>query len=269
MNGTPPRITLLTDFGTADGYVAAMKGVISAILPAALIDDASHDIPPGDVHTASWALGAYWHLYPPGTVHVIVVDPGVGGARRALALEIEGRRFVAPDNGVTTAALERAPLTRAVEIRARHLLRDQESATFHGRDVFAPAAAHLAAGVPLEELGPPVADPVLLPTPPLVRTSTAVTGAVIHVDRFGNLVTNIPAADVRGGAVDIAGRSRIPVVRTYADVAVGECAALAGSRGVLEVSVRDGSAAETLGARRGTAVVWTSAAAPADAAPEF
>ncbi|HEX6134951.1 MAG TPA: SAM-dependent chlorinase/fluorinase [Longimicrobiales bacterium] len=272
MSGRPPRITLLTDFGTADGYVAAMKGVIAAILPGAIIDDASHDIPPGDVHAASWALDAYWHLYPAGTVHVVVVDPGVGSARRALALEVDRRFIIAPDNGIVTAALRRAPLARAVEIRTPHRLRDTVSATFHGRDVFAPAAAHIATGAPLEELGPPVTDPVLIALPEPARTRASVAGTVVHVDRFGNLVTNIPAADVRGGAVAVGARRRIPVVRTYADVPSGECAALIGSRGALEVSVRDGSAAEVLAAERGTVVVWSadgSAGTPADAAPEF
>src|SRR5690606_33505136 len=168
------RITLLTDFGTADGYVAAMKGVIAARAPGIVIDDASHDIPPGDVAAAAWTLSRYWNLYPPGTVHVVVVDPGVGSERRALAAEVDGRLFVAPDNGVLTWVLAEAGDAAVVAIEAARLFRTPVSATFHGRDVFAPVAAELArrAGAGpsrfrevLADLGPEVADPVRLPLP--------------------------------------------------------------------------------------------------------
>lgn len=243
-----------------------MKGVIAAIAPYAIIDDAAHDIAPGDVHAASWALGAYWRLYPAGTVHVAVVDPGVGTARRALAIEAADRFIIAPDNGIVTAVLRDAPLEAAVEISAPHLLRADVSATFHGRDVFAPAAAHVAAGVPLVELGTAVSDPVLLREAEPVCTATDVRGAVVHVDRFGNLVTNIPAAAISSGSVAVGTVAGIAVVATYADVRIGECAGLVGSRGRLEVSVRDGSAALVLGAGIGTAVVWS--ADPADLAPD-
>src|SRR5690606_8452553 len=162
------RITLLTDFGTADGYVAAMKGVIAARAPGVVVDDASHDVPPGDVAAAAWTLSRYWNLYPPGTVHVVVVDPGVGSERRALAAEVDGRLFVAPDNGVLTWVLAEAGDAAVVAIEAARLFRTPVSATFHGRDVFAPVAAELArrAGAGpsrfrevLADLGPEVADP--------------------------------------------------------------------------------------------------------------
>jgi hypothetical protein len=255
--GIRHRITLLTDFGTADGYVAAMKGVIASIAPSVIIDDASHDLPAGDVHAASWALATYWHLYPPGTVHVAVVDPGVGSSRRALAIEVAQRIIIAPDNGIVTGVLRQSPLSRTIEISNPALMRGVISATFHGRDVFAPAAAHVAAGMPLHELGPTGPDPFLLSATQPARDGAAISGTVTHVDHFGNLITDIPGDAVAGGYVTVQGRMRVPVARTYSDVAVGEGVALIGSRGYLEVSVRGGSAAEMTAAGRGASVVWS------------
>ena len=246
-------ITLLTDFGTADGYVAAMKGAIRTIAPDVSIDDASHDIPPGDVAAAAWALGAYWDRYPRGTVHLVVVDPGVGTARRAIAAEARGRRFVCPDNGILTHVIATCTTDEieAVEIEPQEGI----SRTFHGRDVFAPAAARLAAGVSLHELGRTLdADPVLLAHPAPVRLGAVIRGAVIHVDRYGNLITNIPAAWLTTGARARIGGNEVSVVRTYSDVAHGTPLALIGSRAVLEISVRDGNAAHVLGMARGSAV---------------
>ena len=254
--GAGRRVTLLTDFGTADGYVAAMKGVIAAITPAAVIDDASHDIAPGDVRSAAWALGAYWRLYPPATVHIAVVDPGVGSARRAIALEVEERFIIAPDNGLVTEVLLGSEPTHAVEIRNLPLLHGDISATFHGRDVFAPAAALILSGLPLPEVGPRVTDPVLLPATSPVRDGDTIVGSVVHVDRFGSLITDIPGAAVDGGFVEVEGGSQVPVLRTYADVGSGEGLALIGSRGFVEVSIRDGSAAHALGVGRGATVMW-------------
>lgn len=249
-----PRLTLLTDFGTADGYAAAMKGVIAAITPNCVVEDASHEIAPGDVESAAWALWRYWRLYPPGTVHVVVVDPGVGSERRALAVLADDRILVAPDNGVLTRVLSEAEAWAAVSIQEPRFMRERVSRTFHGRDVFAPAAAHLAAGVPLAALGPAVTDPVRLRIPEFRITPDAVVGDVVHVDRFGNLVTNIPEDWVSAGRVVVAGRDLGRAGRTYADVAPGAPLALVGSAGLLEISVRDGSAADRLGAGRGTEV---------------
>jgi hypothetical protein len=251
------RITLLTDFGTADGYVAAMKGVIASIAPSVIVDEASHDLPAGDVHAASWALATYWHLYPPGTVHVAVVDPGVGSSRRALAIEVAQRIIIAPDNGIVTGVLRQSPLSRTIEISNPALMRGVISATFHGRDVFAPAAAHVAAGMPLHELGPTVPDPFLLSTTQPARDGTGIRGTITHVDHFGNLITDIPGDVVAGGYVVVQGRMRVPVARTYSDVAVGDGVALIGSGGFLEVSVRGGSAEELTAAGRGASVVWS------------
>ena len=249
-----PHITLLTDFGTADGYVAAMKGVIAAIAPDADVADATHEIPPGDVHAAAWVLAGYWRIYPRQTVHVVVVDPGVGSERRAITAEADGRLLVAPDNGVLTRVFAEATELSIVALTNAKFLRDVVSATFHGRDVFAPAAAHLARGHSLREFGRPIDDPVRLNLPEPHRHEGAIDGEVIHVDRFGNLVTNIPAAWVEGRSlVRVAGRE-LALRRMYADVDAGEPLALIGSRHVMEISVRHGSAAEVLGARRGEAV---------------
>jgi S-adenosyl-L-methionine hydrolase (adenosine-forming) len=249
-----PRVTLLTDFGTGDGYVAAMKGVITQIAPSVIIDDASHDIEPGDVHAAAWALAGYWHLFPVGTVHVVVVDPGVGSERRSLAVECDGRYLVGPDNGVFTRALAAAEVWRAVAIENRSFMRDVISSTFHGRDIFAPAAAHIASGTPLESLGAAVTDPVLLEIPAPVQDGGAIDGAIVHVDRFGNLVTNVPQALAAAVAVVHIGGRSLPLQRTYADVERGELLALVGSHGHIEVALRDGSAAELLQVRPGHAV---------------
>lgn len=249
------RITLLTDFGTADGYVAAMKGVIAAIAPEARVEDAAHDVPPGDVVGAAWTLGRYWRLYPPGTVHVVVVDPGVGSERRGLAGRVDGRFVVAPDNGVLTWVLAEAGSVELVALENPAYRREEVSATFHGRDIFAPAAAHLARGVALEALGPRVPDPVRFDLPQPEVVEGGFRGTVVHVDRFGNLITNIPGDRLRQvRRVVVAGRVVGPLRRTYADVAPGEALALVGSAGLLEVSVRDGNAAALLGAGRGAEV---------------
>ncbi|HSJ09853.1 MAG TPA: SAM-dependent chlorinase/fluorinase [Longimicrobiales bacterium] len=251
----PARITLLTDFGTRDGYVAAMKGVIATIAPHTIIDDAAHDIPPGDVHAAAWALATYWERYPVGAIHVVVVDPGVGTSRRPIALRADGRFLVGPDNGVFSRVLEGALSTRAVTLDASRITDDGVSATFHGRDIFAPAAALIARGASLERLGEPAGDLVMLELARPWQDGDAVGGEVVHVDRYGNLISNIPARRVTPGArIEIAGREP-RLCTTYGDVAPGELCALVGSSGTLEISVRDGSAAEALAAGRGAAVV--------------
>jgi S-adenosyl-L-methionine hydrolase (adenosine-forming) len=248
------RITLLTDFGTADGYVAAMKGVIASIAPSVIVDDAMHDIAPGDVAAAAWALAGYWRLYPPGTVHVAVVDPGVGSDRAALAMLADDHILVGPDNGIFTHVLQDAGTVSAISITEPAFIRDVVSATFHGRDVFAPAAAHLAAGAQLDQLGPPVEAPVRLPLPASAREHERVRGVVVSVDRFGNLITNVPGSWVSARMRVRIGDVEVAVGKTYADVESGMPLALEGSRGVIEVSVRDGRANALLGVGVGAAV---------------
>jgi S-adenosylmethionine hydrolase len=241
-------VTLLTDFGTADGYVGEVKGVLASLAPHVPVVDIAHDVAPHDVEGARLALARYWRRFPEGTVHVVVVDPGVGGARRAVAMESEGRLLVGPDNGVLSPALLHAG-ARCVSLA----IPSSAAPTFHGRDVFAPAAANLALGVSLESLGAMLTDPVVRRTPEAVRRDDgAVQGEVITVDRFGNAVTNLLA--MRGGIVTLDGLE-LPVRRTYADAPSGAPTALVGSSGLVEIAVRDGNAAAVLGLRRGTAVV--------------
>lgn len=251
-------ITLLTDFGTRDPYVAEMKGVILALAPGVTLVDVTHEIAPQAVVEGALALEAVMAVFPPGTIHVAVVDPGVGTARRGLVVSASGQYLVGPDNGLLTPALARGPW-EAFELAVPEYHRPVVSRTFHGRDVFAPAAAHLARGVAPERLGPPVRDPVRLAWPEAEEVAGRLRGRVIHVDRFGNLITSITAAQAealaaRGPVVArVAGR-RLPVVGTYGELPRGGAGALVGSRNRLEVAVREGSAAGRFGARVGSAV---------------
>ena len=240
-------VTLLTDFGTADGYVAEMKGVLATGARDTTILDISHDIPPHDIDAGRLALARYWKRFPEGTIHVAVVDPGVGTARDALAVESQRRYLIGPDNGILSPALL-APGARVVRLS----IPPTASATFHGRDVFAPAAVHLALGQAFDALGAPVAEPIVRRTPePRRAADGSVEGQVVTIDRFGNAITNL--LGVRGGTVTAGGRD-VPVTHTYADVPPGAAMALVGSSGLLEIAVRDGSAAETLGLTRGAPV---------------
>jgi S-adenosylmethionine hydrolase len=251
----PAVVTLLTDFGTRDGFTAAMKGVILAIAPDADVQDAGHDVEPGDVEAGAWALSQYWNLYPAGTVHMAVVDPGVGGARKAIALGADGRFVVAPDNGLVTRVLQAADSWRCVEIAEPGYMRPVVSSTFHGRDVFAPAAAHLAKGVPLDRLGPPLSEPRLLDIPAPVRLEGEIRGRVAHIDRFGNLITDIPGRWVDPTwRVRVAGRDVGPLRKSYSEVGKGELLALLGSWGTVEIAAREGSAAGRVEAARGDPV---------------
>ena len=235
-----PIITLLTDFGLADTYVAELKAAIYSEGTEIRIVDLSHLVPPGDIPTAQYLLGRAWHRFPRGTVHVVVVDPGVGSARRAIAVHHHGQFFVGPDNGGFSPVLDEADV---VELRVG----PEASATFHGRDVFAPAAARLALGEPFGVLGPGVKDPIRSPVPAPAARDGNVEGVVVHVDHFGTLVTNVAGDTVAGAtAITVAGTAVGPLKRTFADVAPGEPVAYVGSDGMLEVAVRDGSAADRL-----------------------
>ena len=252
----PPIITLTTDFGTRDSYVSEMKGVILSLVTDVQLVDVTHDVEPQQVAEAALALEAATAAFPVGTVHLAVVDPGVGTDRRGLVVAAGGHFFVGPDNGLFTPTLRHADW-HASESEYR---RPVVSRTFHGRDIFAPAAAHLARGVAPERFGPAVDDPVRLPWPEAREGGEGVGGTVIHIDRFGNLVTSIEAEHIAvmladgDAAVRVAGRV-LPLVGTYADLPPGRAGALIGSRNRLEIVVRDGSAAGRLDVGRGAAVV--------------
>jgi len=251
----PPLVALLTDFGTRDWYVACLKGVILRICPRAHLLDITHDVPPYDIVGGAFTLAAAAPWLPLGTVCVCVVDPGVGTARRILAAHADGRTFIGPDNGLLSLVLARATQRRIVHVTNRAYWLPQVSRTFHGRDIMGPVAAHVARGVPLSRLGPTISRYTALPLPPLKRTSTTVTASVGYIDRFGNLITTLPAEQlVPGARVTYKGR-RCRVVSAYGAGKAGELIAVAGSTGYIEVAVRNGSAATRCRARVGDRLV--------------
>lgn len=247
-------VTLLTDFGTRDPFVGVMKGVLLTLEPRLRIVDLTHEVPPQRVEAGAFWLTRSYRYFPAGTVHVAVVDPGVGTSRRALVVEAAGHYFVGPDNGVLSDLLTHARAVHGIdtarvqrELASRLPLATPHSATFHGRDVFAPAAASIARGGRLADVGSALAGP-----PPVVLP--AATPRVEIVDHFGNLITNVDWLRQDGDpGVEIEGR-RLRWVHTYGDAAPGECVALLGSFGTIEIAVRDGSAARELQVGLGTPV---------------
>lgn len=240
-------ITLLTDFGWGDGYIGAMKGVILEINPQCLIIDVAHEISPHDVMRAAMVLGHTYHYFPQTTIHVAVVDPGVGGQRKPIVLETEHYLFVGPDNGVFDLVLKREKGIRAYKLAEKRFFLPQVSHTFHGRDIFAPAAAHLSLGTSPGEMGPTVNhdDLVALNIPiPSMETET-LQGEVIYIDHFGNLITNISQEVLREFAVDdmvaieIGGEMIKGLRSSYTEGGEGEIIALWGSGGFLEISLKE------------------------------
>jgi len=249
-------VTFTTDFGFSDGYVGAMKGVVLSMAPDARLVDITHGIAPQDVAAGAIALAQAAPLFPRGTIHVAVVDPGVGGARADVVVAASGAFFIGPDNGVLSLAA--AGPRQVYRIDATAFRREPVSPTFHGRDVFASTAGRLASGASPADAGPPQPSLVEL-DPPLVRqVGDRVEGRVTHVDRFGNLLTSLAAELVWSGAqIEITGRDgtfRPAFGKTFADVAPGELVAYIGSSGLLEIGLRDGSAALSTGAGRGSPV---------------
>ncbi|MFL5403411.1 MAG: S-adenosyl-l-methionine hydroxide adenosyltransferase family protein [Gemmatimonadales bacterium] len=237
-------ITLLTDFGTSDSYVAEMKGVILSRTSTTVLVDITHSINPGDIRSAAYVLGRTWHLFPQGSVHLVVIDPGVGTARAALAFSARGHYFVGPDNGVFT------PVLHDAEVEAVVLPEPVgASPTFHGRDLFAPAAAALAGGAALTTLGQPFAGlpERLAYTMPHYEGKTVV-GEIIYIDRFGSLITNLTTDLVPAYArLEVEDLDIGPLRRTFNDVTAGGLLAYIGSGGAIEIAVRNGSAARRLG----------------------
>jgi S-adenosylmethionine hydrolase len=263
-----PLITLTTDFGLSDSYVAQMKGVILAIAPEATLVDVTHQIPRQDRMAASVILADAVGTFPPGTIHLVVVDPGVGSERRAVAVETDsgesiGPRFVAPDNGVLTGALANYTVRRAVQLTEHRYWRPETSHTFHGRDIFAPVAAHWSLGVDVSEFGPPLDSPlVTLPLNRPVVAGNEIRGSIVRTDTFGNLITNIDASLIPEAGHDRLvvelGTQRIEgISRFYSEKPAGELLALFGSSGRLEIAVCQGHAGEILAAWSGDPVVVT------------
>lgn len=252
-----PTIALLTDFGTRDHYAGTLKGVMLTICPDATLVDIGHDIPAHDVMAGALELAACYRYFPHGTIFLVVVDPGVGSARRGIAADVGDYKFVAPDNGVLSAVLLESPPKKVVELTERKYALPTVSRTFEGRDRFAPAAAFLAKGVALVSLGKKAATFHTLDLPRAEAGVDALTGQVLRVDRFGNLITNIDRrsfdqfAAGRGIAVEVGGQEIPRIVATYADAPSGELCALFGSTDHLEVAINAGDAAAALRLSRG------------------
>ena len=254
-----PLITLTTDFGGADHFTGAMKGVILSIEPRAKIVDITHELRPFEIVEAAFTFGQAWRWFPEKTIHVVVVDPGVGTARRPVLAEAAGHYFIGPDNGLLPMALAGTKYDMR-QITAEEYFLKPVSATFHGRDIFAPVAAHLAAGVPVERFGEKIADEWRTGSFEPVRTGKRVwTGTILKIDRFGNLITNLHIRDfeaVRTRPFELlAGMERLSrLAGTFAEGAVGEPVVIVGSAGYLEVAVNQDSAARRLGVAAGAPV---------------
>lgn len=252
-------ITLTTDFGLQDYYVSAMKAVMLGIAPEVRLIDVSHDIPSQDIMAGSWVLKNSAMLFPSKTVHAVVIDPGVGTERHPIALQVEDQYFVGPDNGIFSLLTADRDYT-AVRLTKQQYLRDSNSNTFHGRDIFAPAAAHLSRGVPLEDLGEPLDELVSYRWMQPIADKDGVQGTVIHIDKFGNLVSNIPEKLIKevveGKKVKIYAGNVIlnNISTTFGVVAEGEPVAYIGSAGMLEIGINKGNAEEMLGVQKGAQI---------------
>ena len=254
------QITLLTDFGTSDYFVGALKGVILSINPTIRIVDITHEIPPQDIESAAFTLLACYQSFPVGTIHVAVVDPGVGSSRRAIAASAAGQFFVGPDNGLFSYVFEREPPKSIVQLTNEKYFRHPVSNTFHGRDIFAPVAAALSKGARLDSFGSEISDPVNLEslTPPRLN-SGALKGRIIHIDHFGNCVTNFDKQALNGiesPSLRIKRRRIAGIQQSYNEgKRDGDLFAIWGSAGFLEIAARERSAAKLLNSKRGDKVV--------------
>ena len=252
-------ITLTTDFGVLDWFVGTMKGVILSINPRTSIVDITHEIPAGDIHAAAFALAASYRYFAENTVHVAVVDPGVGGRRKAIAVRTADYLFVGPDNGVLSFVLAREKIQSIRLLTNRKLFLPHVSRTFHGRDVFAPVAARLRKGLPIEKVGPPATHFVKLEWPAPKPKGTSIDGEIVYIDRFGNAITNLDpdslaAIGTSGVRLVVFGRRRCPLKPLYQAVPTGKPVAVFGSSGFLELAVNGGSAARLLGLNVGDRV---------------
>lgn len=256
-------ITLATDFGLSDGYAGVVKGAIYSINPHVTVVDLSHEIAAYDLAAADWITMVSHKYFPPESIHVVVVDPGVGSSRRPLAIETSAGIFIGPDNGIFSSIYLIYPESKAYELTDKQYWLPSVSATFHARDLFAPVAAHVACGVLPEQLGRPVDSNSLirLPEKKLTQTDSHISGQVVYIDKFGNLVTNIPAHLVDGqhaqyGTCTVGGKPVGKLGACYASLPPGGAALVAGSHGFLEISVKEGRAVDALQASRGQPVIF-------------
>lgn len=252
-------ITLTTDFGLQDYYVSAMKAVMLGLAPEVRLVDVSHDIPPQDIMAGAWVIRNSAFLFPEGTVHLVVVDPGVGTRRHPVALKINGQYFVGPDNGIFSLFYDEYDV-EAYRLSNQTFWREESSNTFHGRDVFAPVAAHLSKGVAIQELGDPIDDLVTYHWAVPIADKDGIQGWIVHIDRFGNLVTNI-SKDLLDDTIGTSrvkiyvGHTMIDRVRnTFGDVEEGEPVAYIGSSGMLEIGINKGNASRMLSVDKGAQI---------------
>ncbi len=260
-----PVITLLTDFGLADGFIGVMKGVMLQICPAARLVDISHDLPQFSIQAGAFLNQWSFGYFPQGTVHLCVVDPGVGTSRRMLAVEVSGHYFIAPDNGVLSPVVRLNEQKKIISITNQRYWLDKVSHTFHGRDIFSPVAAHIAAGVPMDEMGERIDDPVLLPQRETKFTKKSIECSVEYIDRFGNLITTLShdnyQAWLNRHGIDPetirikAGQDLIDgISSSYGEKESGELLTVFDGYNRLEVSVNQGSAKEQTGLQYGDCV---------------
>jgi len=252
-----PIITLLSDFGTSDHYVAAMKGVILGICPEAELVDITHDIAPYAIAEGAYTLAQAWRCFPKGTTHLAVVDPGVGTERRAILAEADGHRFVAPDNGLLSFILGAVPKTTVREISEPRFFRDSVSRTFHGRDIFAPVSAHVARGIAPKRFGNVINDTVVKSFSAIFQqTSERYSASILKIDRFGNVITNLEVEKFRrigseSFRIRVGSRTVSTFHATYGEARKGEIFALFGSSGFVELSINQSDAAKELRANAG------------------
>lgn len=240
-------VTLTTDFGIKDHYVGVMKGVMLSINPDVLIVDITHQIPPQDIFGGAFTLRNFYRYFPQGSIHVAIIDPGVGSRRKPIALKADGYIFIGPDNGVFTFICRESKSAKVFEISNSKYVLPNMSHTFHGRDIFAPAAAHISLGIPLEDLGKGVKKPVMISIKEPETRGDEIVGEFIYVDSFGNLISNIPSELIKPGSRIYVGKRTINgISKSYSSAQKGELIAIIGSSGLLEISVNQGRASDVI-----------------------
>ncbi len=257
MTDRQPIVTLLTDFGSTDGYTGVVKGVLLSLAPNVQIVDVTHDVDPWDVQAANWIIANTYRYFPTGTVHVAVVDPGVGTARKPIAIVAGEGTFVGPDNGIFSSVIAALANAEIYELTEPEFWLSPVSATFHARDIFAPVAARLATGTNAGRLGKRIGSETLtrLPCPQVVQGEGWVEGQIVYVDRFGNLISNIPISLAHPGAGCVVdGRNIGYLAITYGSAGKGEAVVVPGSHGCVEIGLSQGSAASALKAAVGSTV---------------